>query len=140
MQKEKKTALTLAASLEVLGCKWKNIGKTKPAKGSRELKNPKLAQRLALDTTFTTKVRDSWGIKDLRADDYILVVSKGDGFYYQPDIGGNIACVRELLAAKANVSPKGGKTALEYAQKKNAWAIVALLEEHTSSASTSGTG
>lgn len=132
-----KTALLIAASLGLLGCKWTNIGPIKPAQG-RELTNDKLAKALARTTTFITKIWDSFKIKDLRADDFILVGSVDNGFYCKPDIGGNIACVRELLAAKADVSAKskGGKTALICAKDRNAFAIVALIEAHI--AATSG--
>jgi hypothetical protein len=53
------------------GTRWRSMGMKQPARG-RKLSNPELAAALKNKIEFTEEEWLSFGIKDLRADDYII--------------------------------------------------------------------
>ena len=53
------------------GTRWRSIGMKQPARG-RKLSNPELAAALKNKIEFTEEEWLSFGIEDLRADDYII--------------------------------------------------------------------
>jgi len=53
------------------GTRWRSIGMKEPARG-RKLSNPELAAALKTKNEFTAKEWMSFGIEDLRVDDYII--------------------------------------------------------------------
>ena len=75
--------LNLRLGKTSFGLKWKYVGDDEPA--GRELTNTQLVNALRNKTTFTQVQWDSFGIKDLRSDDFVGIPLTGHAFYfYQP--------------------------------------------------------
>ena len=64
------------------GTRWRSIGMKQPARG-RKLSNPELAAALKNKIEFTEEEWLSFGIEDLRADDYIIT---GDMHFSPVDV------------------------------------------------------
>ena len=79
------------------GLRWENAGVKRPMQG-RELNSPGLADALLLRTELTQYEWVSFGIKDLRTDDFI----KAANTYYRPVVAVWVSGVTGVNASKVN--------------------------------------
>ena len=66
-----------------LGLKWTSVGPAKPSSGT-ELTNKDLASALHEKTVFTQEEWETFGIGNVRLDDFINVANSSDPSYFQP--------------------------------------------------------
>jgi len=79
------------------GLRWEKVGVKRPKEG-RELNCPGLADALVLSTELTQQEWDSFGIKDLRTDDFIRAANT----YFRPVVAVWVSGVTGVNASKVN--------------------------------------
>jgi len=79
------------------GLRWEKAGVKRPKEG-RELNCPGLADALVLSTELTQQEWDSFGIKDLRTDDFIRAANT----YFRPVVAVWVSGVTGVNASKVN--------------------------------------